>query len=180
LLHSEAHKDCRYSRVERQGCLQSAGMIVATKSAWSPQCNGISMRGAKSVTTPHPRSVDARDAEIGRLVRARRQKLRLSQSDLAEHIGVTFQQVQKYENGTNRISIGRLTRIAEVLDVPPTFFFARETKAGVAIGNKSREFLAAPGALRLIRAYDRLRGGELRTAFVEFAESIAKSEKRGG
>jgi transcriptional regulator with XRE-family HTH domain len=138
------------------------------------------MSGAKSATTQHPRSVDARDAEIGRLVRTQRQQLRLSQSDLAERIGVTFQQVQKYENGTNRISIGRLTRIAEALDVPPTFFFGRETKAGVATGNKSREFLAAPGALRLIRAYDRFPGRELRTAFVEFAESLAKSEKRGG
>jgi transcriptional regulator with XRE-family HTH domain len=138
------------------------------------------MSGAKNATTQHPRSVDARDAEIGRLVRAQRQQLRLSQSDLAERIGVTFQQVQKYENGTNRISIGRLTRIAEALEVPPTFFFARETKAGVATGNKSREFLAAPGALRLIRAYDRFPGRELRTAFVEFAESLARSERRGG
>jgi transcriptional regulator with XRE-family HTH domain len=138
------------------------------------------MSGAKHVTTPHPRSVDARDAEIGRLVRAQRQQLGLSQSDLAERIGVTFQQVQKYENGSNRISIGRLTRIAEALGVPPTFFFARETKAGVASGNKSREFLAAGGALRLIRAYDRLQNRDLRTAFVEFAESIARSEKPRG
>src|SRR5262245_1556001 len=134
------------------------------------------MSGAK-VTTQHPRSVDARDAEIGRLVRSRRQELGLSQSDLAERIGVTFQQVQKYENGSNRISIGRLARIAEALDVPPTFFFARETKAGIATGNKSREFLAAAGALRLIKAYDRMQGRELRTAFVEFAEAIAKTEK---
>jgi transcriptional regulator with XRE-family HTH domain len=134
------------------------------------------MSGAK-VTTQHPRSVDARDAEIGRLVRSRRQELGLSQSDLAERIGVTFQQVQKYENGSNRISIGRLARIA----VPPTFFFARETKAGIATGNKSREFLAASGALRLIKAYDRMQNWELRRAFVEFAESIAKTEKpRGG
>jgi transcriptional regulator with XRE-family HTH domain len=139
------------------------------------------MSGAKNVTTPHPRSVDARDAEIGRVVRAQREQLRLSQADLAERIGVSFQQVQKYENGSNRISIGRLTRIAEALGVPPTFFFARETKAGVARSNKSREFLAAAGALRLIRAYDRLQNPELRTAFVEFAESIAKSDKpRGG
>jgi transcriptional regulator with XRE-family HTH domain len=140
---------------------------------------GTIMSGAK-VVTQHPRSVDARDAEIGRMVRAQRQQLGLSQSDLADRIGVTFQQVQKYENGSNRISIGRLTRIAEALGVPPTFFFARETKAGVASSNKSREFLAAAGALRLIKAFDRFQTRELRTAFVEFAESIAKSEKRSG
>ena len=141
------------------------------------------MNGTKNITQ-HPRSVDARDAEIGRLVRAQRQQKGLSQSDLAERIGVTFQQVQKYENGTNRISIGRLARIAEALDVPPTFFFARETKAGVATGNKQREFLATAGALRLIKAYDRLQSRDLRMSFVEFAESIAKSvaksDKRSG
>jgi transcriptional regulator with XRE-family HTH domain len=138
------------------------------------------MRRAKNVTTLHPRSVDARDAEIGRLVRAQREKLGWAQTDLAERIGVTFQQVQKYENGTNRISIGRLTRIAEALDVPPTFFFAREAKAAVASGNKAREFLAADGALRLIKAYDRFPSPETRAAFLELAENIAKKEKRGG
>ena len=99
---------------------------------------------------------------------------------MGERIGVSFQQVQKYENGTNRIWISRLTRIAEALAVPPTFFFARETKAGIASGNKSREFLASDGALRLVEAYDRFPGNEVRTAFVEFVESIAKGEKRGG
>ena len=138
------------------------------------------MGKAKNVTTLHPRSVDARDAEIGRLVRAQRRQLGLTQSDLAKRIGVTFQQVQKYENGTNRISIGRLTRIAEALDVPPPFFFARETKAGVASANKSREFLAAAGALRLIKAFDRFPSRQMRTSFVQLAESLAKGERRGG
>jgi transcriptional regulator with XRE-family HTH domain len=141
------------------------------------------MRGAKSVTARRPRSVDARDAEIGRLVRAQRKQLGLTQTDLAERIGVTFQQVQKYENGTNRISIGRLTRIAEALDVPPPFFFARGTKAGVASANKSREFLAAAGALRLIKAFDRFPSREMRTSFVQLVESIAqrgRGEGRGG
>ena len=137
------------------------------------------MRRARNVTTPHPRSVDARDAEIGRLVRARRKQLGLTQTDLAERIGVAFQQVQKYETGTNRISIGRLTRIAEVLDVPPTFFFARETKADIASANKSRDFLASKGALQLIRAYDRFPSAEMRTSFVELAESIAKRSTDG-
>jgi transcriptional regulator with XRE-family HTH domain len=138
------------------------------------------MRKAKNVTTAHPRSVDARDAEIGRLVRAQRQQLGLAQTDLAERIGVTFQQVQKYEKGMNRISIGRLTRIAEALDVPPTFFFARETKASMASNYKSRQFLAADGVLRLIKAFDRFPAGEIRAAFVELVASIAKSEKRAG
>ena len=136
------------------------------------------MRRARNVTTPHPKSVDARDAEIGRLVRARRKQLGLTQADLAERIGVAFQQVQKYEKGTNRISIGRLTRIAKALDVPSTFFFAGETKAGVASADKSREFLAADGALRLIKAFDRFPSRETRTSFIQFVESIAKHPAR--
>jgi transcriptional regulator with XRE-family HTH domain len=138
------------------------------------------MRGQKNVTTPHPRSVDVRDAAIGRLVRAQRKQMGLTLTDLAERIGVRYQQVQKYENGANRISIGRLTRIAKVLDVPPTFFFARETKAAVASGNKAREFLAADGALRLIKAFDRFPSRDMRTSFVQLTESIAKGERRGG
>jgi transcriptional regulator with XRE-family HTH domain len=137
------------------------------------------MTKAKKVTAPNPRSVDARDAEIGRLVRAQRQQLGLTQTDLAERIGVTFQQVQKYENGTNRISMGRLTRIAEALDVPPTFFFARETGADIATANRSRDFLTSEGALQLIRAYDRFPSAEMRTSFVELAESIAKRSSDG-
>jgi transcriptional regulator with XRE-family HTH domain len=136
------------------------------------------MRRARHVTTPDPRWVDARDAEIGRLVRARRKQLGLTQSDLAERIGVAFQQVQKYETGTNRISIGRLVRIAEVLNVPPIFFFAGQTKAGVISGNKARELLAADGALRLIKAFDRFPSKETRTSFVQFVESIAKHHAR--
>jgi transcriptional regulator with XRE-family HTH domain len=141
---------------------------------------GINMRGAKSVGAPHPKSADARDVEIGRLVRAQRRRLGLSQSDLAERIGVTYQQVHNYEIGRIRITIGRLTRIAEVLDVPPTFFFARETKTAKAFGKKSYEMLAAGGALRLMKAYDRFPAKELRMAFVDLVEEIANRKKRGG
>jgi transcriptional regulator with XRE-family HTH domain len=128
-------------------------------------------------TTRHPRSADARDIEIGRLIRNQRRKLRLSQTDLAEQIGVTFQQVQKYENGKNRISIGRLNRIAEALNVPVTFFFGPESKASHTAGNKAREFLAAADALRLLKAYNKFQNQELRSAFVEFAEGVAKIDR---
>src|SRR5437588_8826794 len=69
------------------------------------------------------RRADSRDEEVGRRVRSRRLESRLSQTELADKIGVTFQQVQKYEKGVNRIGAGRLQRIAEALEVPITFFF---------------------------------------------------------
>src|SRR5437868_13754399 len=69
------------------------------------------------------RRADSRDAEVGRRVRSRRLECRLSQTELADKIGVTFQQVQKYEKGVNRIGAGRPQRISEALDVPITFLF---------------------------------------------------------
>src|ERR1043166_4842022 len=79
------------------------------------------------------RRADNRDAEVGRRVRSRRLECRLSQTELADRIGVTFQQVQKYEKGVNRIGAGRLQRIAEALEVPISFFF------GGAPGAPARE-----------------------------------------
>ena len=135
------------------------------------------MGQAKVVTTQHPRSVDARDAEIGRMVRAQRQDLRLSQSDLADRIGVTFQQVQKYENGTNRISIGRLARIAEALDVPVSFFFGG-TDAGSEDTRAILGFLDTSYSLRLLRAFSRIPPGGVQRAVVDLVESIAPEKAR--
>src|ERR1043165_2050761 len=79
------------------------------------------------MTAPPPRTRKRRagpeDVEIGRKIRALRLERGLSQSNLAEGIGLTFQQGQKYEKGTNRVSAGRLQRIAEMLNIPVTFFY---------------------------------------------------------
>src|SRR5690348_6824980 len=79
----------------------------------------------RAVTDKHVRArrADNRDAEVGQRVRSRRLEQRLSQTELADRIGVTFQQVQKYEKGVNRIGAGRLQRISEALEVPISFFF---------------------------------------------------------
>ena len=76
------------------------------------------------------RRADSRDAEVGRRVRSRRLECRLSQTELASRVGVTFQQLQKYETGVNRIGAGRLQRISEALEVPITFFFDSTPHAG--------------------------------------------------
>src|SRR5947207_9793403 len=81
-----------------------------------------------AVSPPRPatgkRDRNEIDVEVAKRLRALRLQRHLSQTDLSQALGVTFQQVQKYERGTNRISAGRLCRIAEVLDVPVAFFFA--------------------------------------------------------
>src|SRR2546421_10073984 len=74
-------------------------------------------------TAVRKRRAGAEDVEIGRKIRALRLERGLSQSGLAEGIGLTFQQVQKYEKGTNRVSAGRLQQIANMLNIPVTFFY---------------------------------------------------------
>ena len=70
-----------------------------------------------------PREPQPLDRQVGARIRAKRKVLRITQQDLAARIGVTFQQLQKYEKGRNRIGASRLQRVAEVLDVPVSYFF---------------------------------------------------------
>lgn len=74
--------------------------------------------------------MNAIDAAVGRRVKRRRKALGLSQTELATCIGVKFQQVQKYESGTNRIAASRLWEISEALDVPVTYFFQDIKRSG--------------------------------------------------
>src|SRR3954471_14620774 len=104
------------------------------------------------------RRAGVEDVEIGRKIRALRLERGLSQSGLAEGIGLTFQQVQKYEKGTNRVSAGRLQRIAEILNTPVMFFYASMGAQGKKRDprNTSLAFLQTKGAVRLVRAYSEI------------------------
>src|SRR6266508_6549705 len=78
---------------------------------------------------------DARDVDVGRRIRAQRLVCRMSQTELANALGVTFQQVQKYEKGVNRVGAGRLAKIADTLRVPISFFFDGAPGPKTAAGN---------------------------------------------
>jgi len=78
---------------------------------------------SRAKQNPGAKSPEQKDAEIGRLIRAQRLVCRMSQTELANSLGVTFQQVRKYEKGVSRVGAGRLARIAETLGVPISFFF---------------------------------------------------------
>src|SRR3954470_298665 len=86
------------------------------------------------------RRAGADDVEIGRKIRALRLERGLSQSRLAEGIGLTFQQVQKYEKGTNRVSAGRLQQISDLLNVPITFFYT-------GMGTRAKKSEALPSGI---------------------------------
>ena len=120
------------------------------------------------------RGGDPRDAEIGQRVRALRLQRGLSQTELGNLITVTFQQVQKYEKGANRISAGRLQRIAEVLGVPVAYFFAApEDKHATNGAGREGELLQTEGALRLARAYARIKEPGIRLQLLRLTEAIA-------
>lgn len=125
------------------------------------------------------RRADHRDAEVGRRVRARRLECRLSQTELADRIGVTFQQVQKYEKGVNRIGAGRLQRITEALEVPVSFFFKDGTvakdKAGQQFGASQLHLISTSGAARLLTAYHKIKSRKQRQLVVELAEELANN-----
>src|SRR2546423_10826023 len=101
------------------------------------------------------RRATAEDIEIGSKIRALRLQRGLSQSGLAQGIDLTFQQVQKYEKGTNRVSAGRLQRIADLLNTPVTFFYGGMSANAKRKdqGDSSLVLLQSKGAIRLLRAY---------------------------
>jgi transcriptional regulator with XRE-family HTH domain len=121
---------------------------------------------------------DAIDVEVGQRIRVQRLQCGLSQAALANQIGVTFQQVQKYEKGVNRLGAGRLTKIAKVLGVPVTTFFGAhdpEDLEGSNCGTASSalKLLMVPDAPRLLRAYSQLDGEKMRQFIIDLVENIA-------
>jgi transcriptional regulator with XRE-family HTH domain len=127
-----------------------------------------------------PRRVEAWDVEVGRRIRARRLECWLTQQELAQGLGVSFQQVQKYEKGANRISAGRLLAICNLLQVPITFFYdsAAPTQSGETGAKPSRLFdlLENRDTLQLAEAFDRLSDRNVRRAMVQLMEKLAGPE----
>ena len=115
---------------------------------------------------------DLLDVMVGARIRIVRLHRGVSQIDLAEQIGVTFQQVQKYERGVNRIGAGRLSRIATVLGVSIGELFE---PPGDKLANSTSpvRLLTEPSALRLLRSYARTSDPYVRRAVIEFAEATA-------
>jgi transcriptional regulator with XRE-family HTH domain len=113
---------------------------------------------------------DRHDLEIGARLRALRMGAGLSQAQLAARVGVTFQQLQKYERGANRIAASRLIRIAKALDVTPAQFFTTSENDGTAN-------LSDPDVLMLMRSFASIRHRDLRTQVIGLVRSLAEAEE---
>ena len=121
------------------------------------------------------------DHAIGARVKERRRQLGMSQTELGEKIGVTFQQVQKYELGTNRIGAGRLASIAGALDVPITFLLDQPGSGDGLPGEEDAIALALrdPETVELVRAFSAVKGPALKRHVVEFVRALSGSEAKG-
>ena len=124
------------------------------------------------------------DKHVGSRVRMRRLMLDMSQTDLADALGLTFQQVQKYEKGANRVSASRLQHLSQILQVPVPFFFEgapaatgiRQAAKGTADAPSPvyvADFLATSDGLALVKAFMCIEDAKLRRAIVRLVEGIA-------
>jgi transcriptional regulator with XRE-family HTH domain len=114
------------------------------------------------------------DTLVGQNIRICRLQKGMSQTELGQRIGVTFQQVQKYEKGANRVGASRLTLIADVLGVPlPTLFDGAATAGQTAHDTSPRHLLAKPHSLRLLQAFDKVKDDGTRMALLAMVECLA-------
>jgi transcriptional regulator with XRE-family HTH domain len=126
----------------------------------------------KSARSPNPI-----DVEVGKRIRIERLNKRMSQTELADPLGVTFQQVQKYERGSNRVGAGRLMAIAEKLDIPVTSFFSTSAVESAAV-QSPLDLLTERRAIRLLKAFHQIESNRFQDAIVRFVElAAAKSSE---
>lgn len=126
------------------------------------------------------KSTSSIDKEIGTRVRVRRVSIGMSQEKLGEMLGLTFQQVQKYEKGMNRISVGRLVDIARILGVDIHFFFSglKSTKAESGFAEEESppyiaDVMSTPEGLQLIRTFTSIKSAKVRKTIVQLVAALA-------
>jgi transcriptional regulator with XRE-family HTH domain len=126
---------------------------------------------------------DPIDKHVGTKLRARRTKLGMSQTTLADALGMSFQQVQKYEKGANRIGAGRLQHIAQILKMPVQSFFEglpedeqRRAPTDAPDAQYVTDYLATSDGLNLTKAFMQIPNANLRRSIVNLVEQIADSE----
>jgi transcriptional regulator with XRE-family HTH domain len=116
------------------------------------------------------------DVHVGARLRVRRGQMDMSQSDLGERLGVTFQQIQKYERGTNRVGASRLFNMARVMEVPVNYFYDGLDEAGEVPDRKTADqlydFIASPDGLALADAFTKIKDQEVRRRFIDLLRSM--------
>jgi transcriptional regulator with XRE-family HTH domain len=130
-----------------------------------------------------PKTPDPIDAEVGARIRSRRRAIGLSQGKLAESLGITFQQVQKYEKGANRVGASRLQNLANALRVPVAYFFdgnatqtiGSETRADLLARDDLTAFLKTAEGRELNAAFSKVKSSTVRKRVVVLVKAIAST-----
>ena len=140
------------------------------------------MKSGKPMTKKIPNPIDK---HVGSRVRMRRMMISMSQEKLGENLGITFQQIQKYEKGTNRIGASRMQNISNVLGVPVSFFFDGAPNSGpVGTAGFSEEaspaylsdFLSTSDGIALTRAFLKIPDAKVRRRIVDLVEALASPD----
>ena len=149
------------------------------KNNWKPAATGED----KMITKDNKKKPNPIDIHVGSRIRLRRNMLGMSQEKLGENLGITFQQIQKYEKGTNRVGASRLQAIATILNVPLAFFF--EDAAGTSGGRvraglaedastmSAMDFLTSAEGLQLNRAFVRIADPKVRRRIIDLVKAWA-------
>jgi len=124
------------------------------------------------------------DIQVGNRVRIRRMLIGMSQERLGDLLGLTFQQVQKYEKGVNRIGAGRLFEVTRILNVPIDFFYEGLSGAGDQPGARENEsapvmeFVSSGEGLQLSLAFMKIKDAKVRKRFLDLVKSLAEEEEQ--
>ncbi len=132
-------------------------------------------------TTTSPKRPNSTDTYVGSRVRMRRKILGMSQEKLGEQLGISFQQVQKYEKGTNRIGASRLQTISQILEMPISYFFPQEPAAADGMGESAQsdyvsDFMMSSEGIELNRAFAQIKDPKLRRKVIDLVRTLALSE----
>jgi len=142
--------------------------------------------GEEKMTEENKKKPNPIDIHVGSRIRLRRNMLGMSQEKLGENLGITFQQIQKYEEGTNRVGASRLQAIASILSVPVAFFF--EDAPGEEAGGANRgfaedssmsfaiEFCGSPEGLQLNRAFVKIADVKVRRRIIDLVKALAADD----
>jgi transcriptional regulator with XRE-family HTH domain len=134
---------------------------------------------------PPKKAPNPLDKHVGSRMRMRRMMLGISQEKLGKEPGLTFQQVQKYEKGVNRLGASRLQQISQILQVPVEFFFegipdtVQMSKSDITSLADMNDFISSPDGLRLVTAFMRIENTDLRRLIVGSVQEIAADSELG-
>lgn len=149
-----------------------------------PKANGTKKAAPEKAAPPRKKTPNPIDNYVGHRVRMRRMMMGMSQEKLGDKLGLTFQQVQKYEKGTNRIGSSRLQHLSHILEVPVSFFFdgapstpGYERADGDAPSPEYvAQFLATSDGLALTKSFMAISDSKTRRKIVDLVEQLADAE----